>query len=251
MLKEEIELKESTEVAEHVENRIRYVGVRGLDMEQAKELGFFNRISNILCATHASIIAAYHIYGYVDWMLSDYGCRKFEISKAMNDYEKAFDKFFSFWTDYYAHDEAGKEMNQDSEELYHRIMAWAQLPERWNLGDPQRTPSSKQPAIKIHTDDDRELYFHTTVIDRETIGDIEESWCVTKYNENDYKQETVNTNMDKASALMVAKRLSEEDKANIYTASLVQEITEKRTMVTPFKAFKANTTVGKLINVER
>ena len=53
--------------------------------------------------------------------------------------------------------------------------------------------------------------------------------------------------MDKASAMMVAKRLSSDDEKNIYTASRVRDYTEKRVDVTPFKAYKANKVVGKLI----
>jgi hypothetical protein len=52
--------------------------------------------------------------------------------------------------------------------------------------------------------------------------------------------------MDKASALMVAKRLSDENKDNIYSASIIRDLVEKRTEVMPFKAFKANETVGKI-----
>ena len=250
MIKEHIELLGGVTAKEDVEKRIRYVGVRGMDMEQAKEVGFFNRVSNLLCTVHATIVAAYHIYGYVDWMLTDYGCRKFDISRAMNDYEKAFDRFYAFWTDYYAKGAAKEEINSDAEELYHRIMAWAQMPERWNLGDPQRTKGNQEPAIKLTMDNNRELYFHKTVINNETVGEIKESWCVTKYNERENKQETIYTDMDKASAIMVAKRLSDDDKDCIYTASIVQEITECKETVTPFKAFKNNETIGKLTKIE-
>ena len=52
--------------------------------------------------------------------------------------------------------------------------------------------------------------------------------------------------MDKASALMVAKRMSVDDPYNIYTASMVREQMVRSTVVTPFKAFKANETIGRI-----
>lgn len=250
MIKENIELVGSVEIAKDVERKIRNTGVRGMDMQKAKELGFFDRISNLLCACHATVVAAYHIYGYVDYMLTDYGARKNDIAKSMNDYERAFDKFMRFWTDYYAHGVAGEEVNNESEGLYHRIMEWAQLPEKWTLGDKQRIDDDSDVAIKIGNEEDGYLYFHKTVTDKEEVGESKESWCVTKYEPNEYRQTTVNTDMDKASAMMVAKRLSEEDPKNIYTASIVRKCSETHTTVTPFKAFQNNATIGKITKVK-
>ena len=252
MIKEKIELVGGVEIAEDIKKKIKAVGVRGMDMEKAKELGFFTRISNLLCASHASITAAYRIYGQVDYLLSEFGGRKNDIAKAMGDFEKAFTRFINFWTVYYASGEAGKEMNEETENLYHRIMEWAQLPEQWGLGDQQRMEEKSDVAIKVYIDEtDKELYFHSTNVSTEMVGDAEESWCVTKYDIKEHKQTTVNTDMDKASAMMVAKRLSDEDPDNIYTASVVQDIMERKTEVTPFKAFKANQTIGKLTNIEK
>jgi hypothetical protein len=86
-----------------------------LDFEKAKKLGFFTRISNLLCAAHASIMAAYRIYGGVDYLLSEFGGRKNEIAREMNVFEKAFTRFINFWTGYYAHGGAGREVNEETE----------------------------------------------------------------------------------------------------------------------------------------
>ena len=56
------------EVAEDIKHRVQTTGVRGLDLEKAKELGVFQRIANLLCVTHASVMAAYFIYGGVDYL---------------------------------------------------------------------------------------------------------------------------------------------------------------------------------------
>ena len=241
-----IELSESSVVADDVMKKIKTAGVRGLDINKAKELGFFDRISNLLCATHASIMAAYRIYGGVDYMLSEFGGRKNEIAKAMNDYEKAVTKFINFWTEYYAHGKACQEMNEDTEVLYRRIMEWSQLPYEWNLGDAQRIEdNSANVAIRLCTDE-KQLTFKTSTVNNEVVGDISESWCVTKYNEKEHKQTVVEDNMDKASAMMVAKRLSADDAENIYTASMVQDLTERKTIVTPYKAYRGNETIGRL-----
>lgn len=250
MIKEKIKLIGGVEVAEDIKNKMKTVGVRGLDVEKAKELGFFLRISYLLCAAHASVVAAYRIYGQVDYLLSEFGGRKNDIAKAMGIYEKAFNNFINFWTDYYASGKAGVEMGEETENLYHRIMKWAQLPETWNLGDKQRIDEPSDVALKIQREDNKDLYFHKSIVEQEVIGEPSESWCVTKYDVKEKTQETVNTDMDKASAMMVAKRLSKEDEKNIYTASIVREIMEKRIEVVPFKAFLANETVGKITNIE-
>lgn len=242
-----IELSESSVVADDVMKRIRTTGVRGLDFEKAKELGFFQRISNLLCAAHASIMAAYRIYGGVDYLLSEFGGRKNEISKAMNDFEKSYTKFINFWTDYYAHGGAGVEVNNETEMLYRHIMEWAQLPYQWNLGDKQRVENNGlDVAIRVDIEGDKEYTFRRTEIDGEIIDEIKESWCVTKYDTREHTQKTINEKMDKASAMMVAKRLSAEDPTNIYTASMVREYTMDKMDVTPYKAYRNNETVGRL-----
>ena len=104
-----IELNDSSVVENDVIKRIRTTGIKGLDIARAKELGFFTRISNLLCATHASVMAAYRIYGGVDYLLSEFGGRKNEIAREMNVFEKALTRFINFWTGYYAHGGAGRE----------------------------------------------------------------------------------------------------------------------------------------------
>lgn len=251
MVKEKIELAESVWIANDVRDKIQRVGVRGMDVNKAKELGFFNRISNLLCASHASVMAAYRIYGGAASLINEFGARKNEIARAMNDYEKAFMRFVAFWTDYYASGNAGAEVNEEMENLYHRIMEWAQLPEQWSLGDKQRSEDESDVAIKIRRDNGMELFFHKTSVGAETIGEVKESWCVTRFDEHTRSQTTVNTDMDKASAMMVAKRLSSEDPDNIYTASIVQQLTEAKTDVTPFKAFKNGSTAGSLVKITK
>lgn len=234
-------------IEDDIEKKIRTVGVKGLDFEKAKELGFFTRISHLLCATHAAVMAAYRIYGGVDYMLSEFGGRKNEINREMNTFEKSFEKFIRFWTDYYAHGGAGREVNEETELLYRRIMEWAQLPFTWNLGDPQRVEDDGlDVAIRVDIDDDKQYTFRTTTIEGDIVGAAEESWCVTKYDTLEHKQTTVEERMDKASAMMVAKRLSHDDPNNIYTASIVRDYMEKKIDIVPFKAYKANETVGLL-----
>lgn len=241
-----IELNDSSVVENDVIKRIRTTGIKGLDIARAKELGFFTRISNLLCAVHASIVASYKIYAMVDYMVTEFNCRKNEISREMNTFEKSFSRFMNFWTSYYASGEAGKEMNEETEILFRRIMEWAQLPFEWNLGDKQRT-SDDDTDFAVLVDDKEKLYtFRSSTISECVIGDEIESWCVTKYDTKEHKQTTIEKDMDKASAMMVAKRLSSEDVENIYTASRIREYTEKRVDVTPFKAYKANNVVGKL-----
>ena len=244
--REIIGLNGASVVADDIEKRLKTTGVRGLDFEKAKELGFFTRISNLLCVAHASIMAAYRIYGGVDYLLSEFGGRKNEIAREMNIFEKSFDRFVKFWTGYYAHGQAGKEVNEETEALFRHIMEWSQLPYQWNLGDPQRVDDNRTDvAIRIETPE-KMLTFRTTTVNEEIIGNCDESWCVTKFDQTAHKQECVEENMDKASATMVAKRLSSDDPANIYTASMVREYTERKIEITPFKAYKANETVGRL-----
>lgn len=249
--KEIIELNGSSVVEDDIIKRLKTTGVRGLDFEKAKDLGFFTRISNLLCAVHASIMAAYRIYGGVDYLLSEFGGRKNEINREMNNFEKAFTKFINFWTGYYAHGDAGKEVNEETEVLYRRIMEWAQLPFEWELGGKQRVDDNgRDVAIRMDIDD-KQYTFKKTVLDSGMVGDAKESWCVTKYDVMEHKQTLVEENMDKASAMMVAKRFSDIDKKNIYTASIIREYTETRTEVTPFRAYKANETVGRLTKMTK
>lgn len=249
MLDEMIELVGSTQIAEDIQNKVKTTGVRGLDVEKAKELGFFQRLSNLLCATHASIMAANRIYSEVDYLFTEYNARKNDIAREMNAFEKAFDKFFKFWTDYYASGDAGRDVNEESERLRKQILKWAQLPETWQLGEEQRIEDGLDVAIKVVREDNTDLLFYKTTQNAHNTEEPKESWCVTKYDEEQKKQTTINTEMDKASALMVAKRLSDEDKQSIYVANRVLDIEERRTEIIPFKAFKNNNTIGKIKKV--
>lgn len=241
-----IELNSASVVEGDIIKRIETTGVKGLNFEKAKELGLFTRISYLLCATHASVMAAYRIYGGVDFLIEQLQARKNEIAREMNLFDKAFDRFVRFWTDYYAHAKAGMEVNEESETLYRHIMEWAQLPYHWELGDKQRVDDSNiNVAIRINNND-KMLTFHTTTLKDEVLDISEETWCVTKYDTKEHRQVTVESGMDKASAMMVAKRLSKDDTDNIYTASMVQEVTLKQTIVTPYKAYKGNETIGRL-----
>ena len=245
MIEEGLELSGGIRIEEDIEKKAKTVGVKGLDWDKAKELGVWQRISYLFCAVHSSIMAAYKIYGDIDVLMSELGVRRNSIAKAMNDFDVAYERFVKFWSDYYSDKAVHKEIHEEIDNMYHKVMHWAQLPETWQLGDSQRIPS-KQATIRINTEDEKVINLFTSVLNSETIGEPCESWCVTKFNTKDKKQETVNTNMDKASAMMVAKRLSADDKENIYTASLIREVTEKRTEVVPFKAYMSNETVGKI-----
>lgn len=244
-MKDNIKLVGGVEISKDVFERVKTVGVRGLDFEKAKELGLFQRISYSLCAVHAAISAAYRIYADVDYLLSEFRGRKNEIARAMNAFEKAYDKFFSFWTDFYADDKSNEDITRETESLFRSIMRWAQLPLYWQLGDEQRTSGSEEIEVVVECDDDSTINFHRCVVETEQLDEPVETWCVTKYSHVTLEQESVNIGMDKASAMMSAKRLSANDNENFYTASKVFTVTEKRSEVIPFKVFKNGDTVGK------
>lgn len=243
-----IELKESSVVEDDVYKRIQTTGVKGLSFENAKELGFFTRISNLLCASHASIMAAYRIYGGVEYLLSEYGGKKNEIARAMNEFERAFIKFTNFWTGFYASGDAGIEMSEETEILFRRIMQWAQLPIKWELGDKQRIDDDDiESAINVTVGNNKKYTFNTTVVEESEGEDVAANWCVTKYDTLEHTQKTIECDMDKASAMMVAKRLSAEDPKHIYIANVVQESSVKKIIIVPYKAYKENNVVGKIV----
>lgn len=250
MLEENLEIVGGVEIAADIQHRIKTTGVRGLSLEKAQELGVFQRIANLLSVTHTSIMAAYRIYGGVDYLIDQLNARNREIAREMNMFDKAFDRFIRFWTDYYAKDKSGKEVSYETENLYHRIMEWMQMPETWQLGEPQRTEREKDLAIKIDMPNERVFTFYKAELNHETV-DSKETWGVLCYDPKTNKQTSVNTNMDKASAMMVAKRLSAENPDCIYSASIIRDVVEKRTEVLPFKAFRNNETVGKLTSTSK
>ena len=242
-----IELVGSVTIADDVKKRIATTGIRGLSVEKAKEFGLFDRISNFLCAMHTGVAASYKVYEDIYLLLCNFGVKKNEIVKACNDFDKAFDKFVRFWTDYYKSKEYQNEVDAESDELYHKIMRWAQLPESWQLGDEQHSNTDDfRNVLQVNVNDSL-FTFGVCTLNERSVGEDRESWCVTKFEPSTRKQICVEDNMDKASALMVAKRLSDEDRENVYTASIVRDFAESKTEVTPFKAFMANKTVGHLI----
>lgn len=238
-------------ISENVREQVKTAGVRGLSLEKATELGCFDRISYLTCTFHACVCAAYRIFGQVDYLLSQMQSKRHEIKKACNDYEQAYDKFIRFWRDGgYQNAEGIKEMNSEIEALYHQVMKWAQLPEQWQLGEPQHLADATDVMLKVDMPD--KLYkFHRTTVETESLADVEEDYCVTKLDVSEKRQVTVQVGMDKASAQMVAKRLSAEDPENIYTASMIQTFTERRTEIAPIKAYVNNKVAGSVRKVFR
>lgn len=246
MLKEQIELVGSTEVAEDVEKKIRNVGVRGLNIQAAVELGVYDRIAKLLCVSHSAIVAAYRVYGAADYLIEQMEGRKNIIAKEMGNFEKAYDRFISFWSTRYANADSRMEMNEESESLFRLLMHWAGIPIKWELGDAQYTDTDEDVAIKINQKGERDLFLLKTIANCKPLSSPVESWCVTRVDKQTDKQTVINADMDRASALMVAKRASVDDPNGIYTASVVRDIEEKRTEVVPFKAFASGETVGKI-----
>ena len=79
-----IDIIGGVEVADDIKHRVQTTGVRGLNFEKATELGVFQRIANLLCVTYTSVIAAYRIYGGVDYLIDQLNARKNEIAREMN-----------------------------------------------------------------------------------------------------------------------------------------------------------------------
>ena len=233
-------------LSEQVRCAIEKVHIAGLDVEKAKELGAIDRISYMLCLMHACISVSYRVFGQVDWMLNMLHGRKHLISRACNQFEKDFTSFLNFWRQQGFQTKDGTlEMNTETELLYHQVMRWAQLPERWELGDPQHVEDDCDVLVKVDMPD-RELKFHRTTVESELLADPEDTWCVTKLEVATKVQTTVYDHMDKASAKMCAKRLSSEDAENIYTASILRTYEERRTEAMPMAAYQCGSEVGRI-----
>jgi hypothetical protein len=246
---ETIELVCKAETEESVRKRIATTGVRGLSLEIAQEKGLFKRISLMLSAMELTFAAGKKIFKNVDEMLDEMGIRKKDMAKACNEYEKAARKFFGFWKEFSANNYSEIDKQDDEYELYKNIMRWAMLPVDWNLGEEQFVRESDvESSIVIDDKEDESILRLSKSIASEEVISCEESWCVTRYDVETKKQECVYSDMDKASALMTAKRLSDDDKESIYAASQVLDVKKRETIVTPAKAFKANETIGKVSN---
>lgn len=246
---ETIELVCKAEIEESVRKRIATTGVRGLSLEIAQEKGLFKRISLMLSAMELTFVAGKKIFKNVDKMLGELGVRKKDMAKACNEYEKAVNKFLGFWKEFASKNYSDIDKQDDEYELYRNIMRWAMLPVDWNLGDEQLVRESDvESSIVIDDEENESILRLSKSIASEEVISCEESWCVTKYDVETKKQVCVYSGMDKASAIMSAKRLSDDDKESIYAASQVLDVTKRETIVTPAKAFKANETVGKVSN---
>lgn len=239
-----LELNNATEYEKSAYDRTRYTNVRGLSLEDAKKTGFFERIGKLLALLTVANGAAYRIFGQLDYMLSEYGVQKHEIKKNCRDFDSAFNRFLSSWKseDYFLK-ESNRDLNEDIDSLYNIIMHFGRIPKVWHLGDSQMTEEEEDYVIRVDNGD-KWLDIKRSLCSSTVIGEPVEEWCVTKYDMKSKKQETVYTNMKKADAQMVAKRLSAEDGDSIYTASVLTTSTEKRVVATPMKVYRDNNVVG-------
>lgn len=240
-----IELVGKAEIEESARKRIATTGVRGLSFEKAQELGLFTRISLLLSTMHTTIMAAYKVYKQVDDLLDAFGGRRNDIAKACKDFERAADKFIGFWTDYYSKGGSLKDVDYEISNMYRNVFKLTGVPEKWVLGGAQSEENTNADATIVIDNGDKLLRLSGSTIN-EKVSSCKESWCVTKYDVESQTQVCVHSDMDKSSAAMIAKRLSSEDKCNIYTISQVLEVEKSETVVTPTKAFQANGTIGKI-----
>lgn len=215
---------------------------KGLSIEKVQELGIPNRLSFLLCAMHNLYTCAYKLFGEVEFLLEKTGTSRFDIKKELNDFNESYDRFFRFFRDFQTVDGI-HEMNEESEYFYHQYMRWCQLPEEWDFGDPQNTPIETDPVIIIDKDS-RDLRFHRITAEREDIEEPRERWVVSRYDPVTRKHNTLDMDVDKASAQMVANRMSANDEKNIYTASKLITYHEKRVEVLPMKAYEKGKLVG-------
>lgn len=250
MIKEDMEIVGGVEIATDIKHRIETTGIRGLTINEAQEKGVFLRIANLISIVHTSIMSAYRVYGRVETLIGELQARRNEIAREMKMFENAYNHFVRFWTGYYANDMNSEDVDHQTENLYHRIMDWMQVPEVWQFGDKQRTEHEKSLAIHIDLDGDNSCTFSKTEMNNEIL-ESSETWGVVRYDPEHDIQKCIHPDMDKASAMMVAKRLSEENPEYIYFTSIIRDVTEKRTEITPFKAYRGNKTIGKVTNVSK
>lgn len=221
---------------------IRQHGAGALDTRKAEELGLFSRISFLVCAMHCLYTTAFRLQGEVDNLFDVAGARRHAVKMELENLAKAYDRFFRFFRDYQTMNGV-REMNQESEEFYHQFMRWCKLPEAWTLGDPQQTELETTPMVTVSMPD-RDINFYTTVIDTESLEEPDETYCVTRYDSKARTQETMEDDIDKASAQMVAKRMSANDPESVYTATKLVTKTERRTEAIPLKVFVEGNLAG-------
>lgn len=246
---EVIDIRVEEQVKRQVMNRITQAHVRGLDARKADELGVFDRMSLLLTGMFTLQNVAYRLYGAVEHMLVMLGAdNKHDIRVACNSYNFAFDSFLNFWSSFYMkNNTAQKEMNGESEALYHQFMRWAQLPESWGLGEPLRTDDETDTMMEYDEGEGTlALKFYRTLLEHETVGDVRESFMVTRYDRRTKMQEVIEKDLTRGDAQMVAKRLSDNDPERVYAVSQVQEYTERRKDVLPIKAYKANEVISSI-----
>lgn len=239
-----MELSSVEKLAKNASGIFRVKGVNNLNVESATKLGFYDRFGNLIALMATAAAVADMVYDNISAMLNDFGVKQHEIKKMCTDYEKAFDKFYSFWLrEKYLDKKQIPEIEKDCEELYHMVMRWGRLPENWQLGDKQRIDIDADVLIKVDAGD-RFINFKHSVDSREDVEEPNERWCVTRVDRENETQFVVYDDMQKADASMVAKRLSDEDPDNYYTASVIKTSVQKITETTPMKIFRNNENVG-------
>ena len=232
-----------------VKNNVLHVGVKGLDTKKAEELGLFQRISTLICAMHSLYLVGHKLYGSIDYLFSLAHIKKHEIKKACVDFEKAYENWFKFWRGYQTLDGV-QEMNRESEDLYRQFMRWACIPTQWKFGERQDAIPETEPLIEIESDD-KVWRLYRDVAERERLEDTEQEWGVLLADREDGRRvmRCIERGMDKASAQMSAKRMSANDPENVYTASLLETIVEKRIDIIPYKAYKGGEIAGTIKSV--
>lgn len=234
---------------EAILGRMKQVGPKGLDIKKAEELGVINRISNLLCSMHSLVSVSQLLFEQAEVLFDACKMNRHEIKKACVDFQKAYTKWFSFWKQYQTAD-GEQEMDNEVGDLYEQFMRWAQLPVQWNIGDRQDAPRDLDPLIEIDSKD-RIWRIYRDVAESDVTVDENEEWAVMRSFKTNGRSmmSCVERGMDRSSAQMSAKRMSDNDPGRLYTASKLESIVEKRLDVVPYKAYLDGNMIGDVKSV--
>lgn len=204
----------------------------------------------------------YHIHtiqgllaGEITNWLDGFGLWIKGVRPAMNDVEKADDRFFDAMRTIIDPNKGAthEDYLRDVDSLWEKIMHWEGIPKYWKVGEPLRTkrPSEKpQKEGTIIADDGHEEKVVGTVTLPPEVKETRKAFCISKLNDNETADIVKADIKNKGLAAAAANRLAKKDPSHMYVIYEQTIETLEVAKLRPIKAAQRPSDGGELIEVD-
>ncbi len=224
-------------------------------LEIAAKAGVRDRIGSLLTVYyHIHAVEAF-ITGEINNWLDGFNLWIKGIRPAMNDVERADDKFFEAMRGIVDPNkgQTQKDFMHDVDNLHEKVMHWEGIPKHWKIGDPLRRKPISERELEdgtIVVDSGHEEMLVSTVTLPAEIKDSKTAYCVSRLNQDETADIVKSGIKTQAAASTQATILAKKDPGHMYVIYEQTIQTQEVATLRPIKAAQRPQQGGDVVKIE-